>query len=96
MIIIIEAIQSVTILSSDIRMKFGIKNCAVLVLKHGELVRSGGITLLDDTRIYKSNGRRCRVQVFRSVRADGMLHDEMKVKTWKNTYDVLKKLPAGS
>ena len=50
-IIISDSIQSVKIFSSDIGMKLSIENCAVLVFKYGELVRSAGITLPNDTTI---------------------------------------------
>ena len=39
------------IFSEDIQMKFGIKKCAILVMKRGKYVHSEGIKLPDDEQI---------------------------------------------
>lgn len=38
-------LQSVRVVSEDIRNKFGIEKCAVLVTKRGRLVKSEGIVI---------------------------------------------------
>ena len=44
-------VQTVCIFSTDIKMEFGIENCAVLVLKRGKVVKSEGIKLPDNKKV---------------------------------------------
>ena len=44
-------VQTVCIFSTDIKMEFGIENCAVLVLKRGKVVKSEGIKLPDNKKM---------------------------------------------
>lgn len=41
-------VQSVRVVSEDIRMELGIKKCAVLVMKRKKLVKSEGIVILGE------------------------------------------------
>ena len=40
-------VRTVHVFSTDIGMEFGIKKCAILTMKRGEIVKSEGIKLLD-------------------------------------------------
>ena len=48
---IISLVASVNVMSSYIGMEFGIKNCAMLILKRGNLSSTNGIELPDGLRI---------------------------------------------
>ena len=48
-------VQTVRVVSEDTGMKFGIEKCAMLVLKRGNIIKSDGIVLPDDTVIKAMN-----------------------------------------
>ena len=50
-IIIDSLINTVRVFSDDIRMAFGLKKCAVVVMKRGEVVKYDGVDLLDGRRM---------------------------------------------
>ena len=44
-------VETVHVFSSDIGMEFGVKKCAMLVMRRGRLVRSEGIVLPNENKI---------------------------------------------
>ena len=44
-------VQTTHVLSSDIGMEFGVKKCAMLMMRRRRLVRSEGIVLPDENKI---------------------------------------------
>ena len=77
-------VQTVRVVSEDIGMKFGIEKCAVLVLKRGNIIKSDGIVLLDDTVIRAMN-EGDSYKYLGIMEADQILRKEMKEKV-KNEY----------
>ena len=75
-------IQTVRIFSNDIGMKFGIDQCAVLIIKRGKKTQSEGITLPDDTPITSLKERE-GYKYLGVLDADVMLHRQMKEKIKK-------------
>ena len=44
-------IQTVRIFSEDIRMEFGLDQCAVMIMKRGKQVEADGVELPDEKKI---------------------------------------------
>ena len=44
-------VQTIRVVTNDLRMEFGINKCAMLIMKRGRLTRSEGITLPDNLQI---------------------------------------------
>ena len=72
-------VQTVRVVSEDIGMKFGIEKCAMLVLKRGNITKSDGIVLPDDT-IIKAMNEGDSYKYLGIMEADQILRKEMKDK----------------
>ena len=75
-------VQTIGIFSKDIEMEFGIKNCAMLVIEKGNIVKSGGIEL-PDGKVIKSLQECDSYKCLGSLEADRILGEEMKLKVSK-------------
>ena len=60
-------VQTIRVVTTDMRMEFGINKCAMLIMKRGRLTHSEGITLPDNLQTRGDEGRRRWVQVPRST-----------------------------
>ena len=67
--------------STDIEMEFGMKNCGILIMKRGEIVRCEGIKLLN-CKLIKEVEKAGRTYLG-LVELDKIKENEMKEKTIK-------------
>ena len=84
-------VQTVRVVSEDIGMKFGIEKCAVLVLKRGNIIKSDGIVLPDDT-VIKAMNEVDSYKYLGIMKADQILRKEMKEKVKKKYFRRTKKV----
>ena len=70
-------VQTVHVFSSDIGMEFGVKKCAMLVMRRGRLVRSEGIVLPDENEI-RVIGENDSYKYLGVLEADQIKREEMK------------------
>ena len=84
-------VQTVRVVSEDIGMKFGIEKCAMLVLKRGNITKSDGIVLPDDT-IIKAMNEGDSYKYLGIMEADQILRKEMKDKVKKEYFRRTKKV----
>ena len=84
-------IQSVRIVSEDMRMEFGISKCATLIMKRGKVIQSEGIHLPGDKKIrsLKSEDNE-RHKYLGVLEADDIKHGEMKEEIQKEYFRRLK------
>ena len=83
--------QRVSVVSEDIGMKFGIEKCAVVVLKRGNIIKSDGIVLPDDT-VIKAMNEGDIYKYLAIMEADQILRKEMKEKVKKEYFRRTKKV----
>ena len=83
-------INTVRVFSDDIRMEFGLKKCAVVVMKRDKVVKNDGVDLPDGSRMksidedgYKYLG---------ILEYDEVLHAEMKIRLQNEYYRRLKRI----
>ena len=72
-------VQTVHVFSSDIGMEFGVKKCAMLVIRRGRLVRSEEIVLPDENKIWVI-GENDSHKYLGVLEADKIKREEMKEK----------------
>ena len=82
-------VQTVRVFSEDIGMKFGIENCAMLVMEKGKIVKSVGIEL-PDGKVIKSLQEGERYKYLRILEADKFLEEKMKLNVLKEYIKGLK------
>ena len=82
-------VQTVRIFSEDIHMEFGIKKCAMLVMKKGKMSRSEGI-VLPDNQIIKGLDEGDGYKYLGMLEADELKHKEMKEIVTKEYYRRIK------
>ena len=70
-------VNTVRILSEDIKMEFGLSKCGVLIMKRGKVVESDGLCMPDGTMIMR-NIEEGGYKYPGILEADGIKHDEMK------------------
>ena len=83
-------IQTVRI-NKDIGMKFGIDNCAILVMKKWKMVKSEGITL-SNVKVIKSLEEGESYKYLGLVEADEVMVNEMKDEVKKQHYRRVRKV----
>ena len=80
-------LQSVRIVSEDIRMEFGIEKCAVLVMKRGKLVKSEGIVIPGERLIRAMNDGDVDAYKYLGVlEGDEIKHTKMKRRIKKECF----------
>ena len=84
-------VQTVRVVSEDIGMKFGIEKCAMLVMKRGNIIKSDGIVLPDDT-VIKAMNEGDSYKYLGIVEADQILRKEMKENVKKEYFSRTKKV----
>ena len=84
-------VQTVRVVSEDTGMKFGIEKCAMLVLKRGNIIKSDGIVLPDDT-VIKAMNEGDSYKYLGIMEADQILRKEMKEKVNKEYLRRTKKV----
>ena len=84
-------VQTVRVVSEDAGMKFGIEKCAMLVLKRGNIIKSDGIALPDDT-VIKAMNEGDSYKYLGIMEADQILRKEMKEKVNKEYFRRTKKV----
>ena len=72
-------VQTVRVVSEDIGIKLGIEKCAMLVLKRGNIIKSDGIVLPDDT-VIKAMNEGDSYKYMGIMEADQILGKEMTEK----------------
>ena len=91
-------VQTVCVFSEDIRIEFGIKQCAMLVMEKGKIMKSVGIEL-PDGKIIKSLQEGESYKYLGILEADKFLEEKMKLNVSKqyirNLRKVLKSKPNG-
>ena len=75
-------VRTVHMFSTDIGMEFGIKKCAILTMKRGEIVKSEGIKLLDG-EVMKQVGQEGYTYLG-IIELDKIKEIEMKEKKYRN------------
>ena len=75
-------VRTVHVFSTDIGMEFGIKKCAILTMKRGEIVKSEGIKLLDG-EVMKQVGQEGYTYLG-IIELDKVKEIEMKEKKYRN------------
>ena len=84
-------VNTVKIFSQDIGMQFGIKKCAVLIMKRGKVVESNGILLPDEQQI-KSLRKDEGYKYLGILEADQIKSTEMKTNVTKEYYRRIRKI----
>ena len=84
-------VQTVRVVSEDTGMKFGIEKCAMLELKRGNIIKSDGIVLPDDT-VIKAMNEGDSYKYLGIMEADQILRKEMKEKVKKEYFRRPKKV----
>ena len=84
-------VNTVRIFSEDIGMKFGIKKCAVLILKRGKVCSSDGILLPDQQKI-KNLGDDEEYKYLGVLESDQIKHEEMKKVVTKEYFRRIRKI----
>ena len=69
-------VNTVRILSEDIKMEFGLSKCGVLIMKRGKVVKSEGIRMPDGKMM--KNIEEGEYKCLGILEADGVKHEEMK------------------
>ena len=75
-------VRTVHVFSTDIGMEFGIKKCAILTMKRGEIVKSEGIKLLDG-EVMKQVGQEGYTYLG-IIELDKVKEIQMKEKKYRN------------
>ena len=78
-------VNTIRVFSEDIGMKFGIKKCAVLILKRGKVTENRGIQLPKD-EVIKSLSENEGYKYLGVLEADQIKHSEMKKNVTKEYY----------
>ena len=80
-------LQSVQVVSEDIKMEFGIEECAVLFMKMWKLVESKGIVISGERLIRAMNdGDADAYKYLRMLEGDEIKHTEMKRRIEKEYF----------
>ena len=80
-------LQSVQVVSEDIKMEFGIEECAVLFMKMWKLVESKGIVISGERLIRATNdGDADAYKYLRMLEGDEIKHTEMKRRIEKKYF----------
>ena len=84
-------VQSVRVVSEDLRMEFGISKCATLVMKRGKLINCEGINMRDKV-IRAMKGDDDGYKYLGVLEVDDRKHTEMKGKVQKEYFRRVRKI----
>ena len=84
-------VQTVSVFSEDIGMKFGIEKCAMLVIEKGKIVKSVG-TELPDGKVIKSLQEGESYKYLGILEADKFLEEKIKLNVSKEYIRRLRKV----
>ena len=85
-------VQTIRVVTTDMRMEFGINKCAMLIMKRGRLTHLEGITLPDNLQIrgMKEDDDGCKY--LGVLEMEGIKHLEMKELVRKEYFRRVKKI----
>ena len=86
-----SSVQTIHVFSKDIGMEYGIKNCAMLMIEKGKIVKSVGIELPDD-KVIKSLQELKSFKYLGISEVDIFQGEEMKLKVSKEYFTRFKKV----
>ena len=84
-------VQSVRVVSEDLRIEFGISKCATLVMKRGKLINCEGINMRDKV-IRAMKGDDDGYKYLGVLEVDDRKHTEMKGKVQKEYFRRVRKI----
>ena len=85
-------VQTIRVVTNDLRMEFGINKCAMLIMKRGRLTRSEGITLPDNLQIRGMKEEDDGYKHLGVLEVEGIKHLEMKEQVRKEYFRRVKKI----
>ena len=85
-------VQTIRVVTTDMRMEFGINKCAMLIMKRGRLTHSEGITLPDNLQIRRMKEDDDGYKYLGVLEVEGIKHLEMKELVRKEYFRRVKKI----
>ena len=85
-------VQTTRVVTTDMRMEFGINKCAMLIMKRGRLTHSEGITLPDNPQIRGMKEDDDGYNYLGVLEVEGIKHLEMKELVRKEYFRRVKKI----
>ena len=85
-------VQTIRVVTTDMRMEFGINKCAMLIMKRGRLTHSEGVTLPDNLQIRGMKEDDDRYKYLGVLEVEGKKHLEMKELVRKEYFRRVKKI----
>ena len=85
-------VQSVRVVSEDLRMEFGISKCATLVMKRGKLINCEGINMRDNKVIRAMKGDDDGYKYLGVLEVDDIKQTEMKQNVQKEYFRRVRKI----
>ena len=85
-------VKTIWVVTTDMRMEFGINKCAMLIMKRGKLKHSKGITLPDNLQIRGMKEDDDGYKYLGVLEVEGIKHLEMKELVRKEYFRRVKKI----
>ena len=85
-------VQTIRVVTTDMRMGFGINKCAMLIMKRGRLTHSEGITLRENLQIRGMKENDDGYKYLGVLEVEGIKHLEMKELVRKEYFRRVKKI----